>query len=440
MANEPTVLSTTTTAAATSLRELFVRNGVRHRWIDVDVDPLAKLFDVSKQLQGKRLPVVLFPDGSLLEGPQHYAEVDPGSVDDTQLEHAWVTMRWRNEVARRVGLATEPSRDAYDLVILGAGPAGMTAAVYAASEGLKTLLVERTAPGGQAGTSSMIENYLGFPKGLSGEELASRALEQAQRFGVEILVGTVAIGKQMPAPERPQVVLTSGTTVQSRAAVVALGVHWRRLHAPGIDAFTGKGVRYGAAPGEAAALAGKTVALVGGANSAGQAALHFATTAERVILLVRASSLEAGMSRYLTERVLAHPRIEVRTRTNVLAATGDECLESLTLCTEGRDPEELRVKALFVLIGGAPLTGGVEGWLRRDELGFLMTGTDLLLDGGRGRWWSLPREPLPLESSSPGVFVAGDVRHGSVKRVASAVGEGAMAVQLVHRFFALDKA
>jgi thioredoxin reductase (NADPH) len=439
MAREPTVLSTTTSVASMALRELLTRNGVQYRWIDLDVDPLAQLFELSRQLAGKRLPVVLFPDGSLLEAPEHYAEVDPDSSDDSQLEHAWETMRWRNEVARRVGLATEPSRDAYDLVVLGAGPAGMTAAVYAASEGLKTLLVERTAPGGQAGTSSMIENYLGFPKGVSGAELASRALEQAQRFGVEILVGTVAVGRRKPAPKRPELVLTSGTTVQSRAAVVAMGVHWRRLQAPGVDTFIGCGVTYGAAPGEAARLTGKTIALVGGANSAGQAALHFASTAERVFLLVRAASLEAGMSRYLSDRVLAHPRIEVRSSTTVLAAKGGERLERITVGRAGGDTEDLDVEALFVLIGGAPLTQAAEGWLRRDELGYLMTGSDLLLEGGRERWWPLSREPLPLESSSPGVFVAGDVRHGSVKRVASAVGEGAMAVQLVHRFLAVGE-
>jgi thioredoxin reductase (NADPH) len=438
MASEPTVLSTTVAPASATLRELLERNGVGHRWIDLDVDPLAHVFDFHQRLDGKRLPVVLFPDGSLLEGPEHYAEFAP-DLDAISVGQAWDTMLWRNEVARRVGLATEPSRSSYDVVVLGAGPAGMTAAVYAASEGLRTLLVERTAPGGQAGTSSLIENYLGFPKGLSGAELASRALEQAVRFGVEILVGTAGLGRPKPFPERPELVLTSGTTVQTRAVVAAMGVQWRRLQAPGVKEFVGRGVHYGAAPGEAAGLKDKTVALVGGANSAGQAALHFAEQAGRVVLLVRASSLDAGMSRYLVERVLAHPRIEIRTGTNVLAASGGERLQSVTVGKKGGETEALAVEALYVLIGGAPLTRMVEGWLRRDPLGYLMTGGDLLLEGGRERWWPLAREPLPLESSCPGVFVAGDVRCGSVKRVASAVGEGAMAVQLVHRYLALKE-
>jgi thioredoxin reductase (NADPH) len=438
MVREPTVLSTTTAPASSALRELLERNHVRHRWIDIDVDPLARLFDCQQQLAGKHLPAVLLPDGTLIEAPEHYIDFAP-DLDAVGANRAWATMRWRNEVARAVGLATEPSRQSYDVVVLGAGPAGMTAAVYAASEGLRTLLVERTAPGGQAGTSSLIENYLGFPKGLSGAELAERALEQAVRFGVEILVGTTALAGELHGNKRPEISLTSGTSVHTRSAVVALGVHWRRLQAPGIEAFVGRGVVYGAAPGDAAGLTGKTVGLVGGANSAGQAALHFAEHAEKVILLVRASSLDSGMSRYLVERVLAHPRIEVRTAATVLGAGGEERLEHVTVGASGRDPETLPVDALFVLIGGAPLTRSVEGWLRRDELGYLMTGGDLLLADGRARWWPLDREPLPLESSCPGVFVAGDVRHGSVKRVASAVGEGAMAVQLVHRFLALKE-
>ena len=342
MPSEPTVLSTTNALGSTSLRELLSRNGVLHRWIDLDVDPLARVFDFHRRLDGKRLPVVLFADGSLLEAPEHYTDFAPDLNDEASLNRAWATMLWRNEVARRVGLQTEPTRDAYDLVVLGAGPAGMTAAVYAASEGLRTLLVERTAPGGQAGTSSLIENYLGFPKGLSGSELASRALEQAVRFGVEILVGTLGLGRHKPHPQRPELVLTSGTIVQTRATVVAMGVHWRRLQAAGVEDYVGRGVTYGAAPGEAVGLAGKTMALVGGANSAGQAALHFAEHAEHVFLLVRANSLDAGMSRYLVDRVLAHPRIEVRTGTNVLRAVGGERLEALVVVAVSQNSWRLR--------------------------------------------------------------------------------------------------
>ena len=437
MTSEPTVISATTAIASTSLRELLVRNGVRHRWIDIDVDPLAKLVDFRQSVAGKRLPIVVFPDGSIVEAPEHYADFAPGADDEVHQRRAWASMIWRNEVARRSGLATEPAHDSYDVVVLGAGPAGLTAAVYAGSEGLRTLLVERTAPGGQAGTSSRIENYLGFPAGLSGAELAARAQEQAVRFGVEILVGTV--GLATPKRVGNELMLTSGTTIRTRSAVVAMGVQWRRLKAPGIEQFVGRGVTYGAAPGEAAGLTGKTIALVGGANSAGQAALHFAEHAKRVVLLVRAHSLDLGMSRYLVERVVTHPRIEVRTGTTVLAVEGSDRLETVTIGSDAREPQQLRIDALFVLIGGAPLTGTVEGWLRRDAQGYLMTGSDLLLDGGRDRWWSREREPLPLESSCPGVFVAGDVRHGSVKRVASAVGEGAMAVQLVHRYLALQE-
>jgi thioredoxin reductase (NADPH) len=298
-------------------------------------------------------------------------------------------------------------------------------------------VAERHAPGGQAGTSARIENYLGFPNGLSGDELASAAHEQALRFGAEILVGVEVVRGELQPDGSARIELTSGCGIETRTGVVATGVHYRRLEAAGVEERIGAGVHYGSAPNEAAAYAGRDVAVVGGANSAGQAVLHLAERARRVTLLVRGDSLERGMSRYLVARIQACGTVDVRLRTEVERADGDGRLEELVLRDRSTGvTETLRAEGLFVLIGGEPLTAGVEGWLRRDERGFLMTGPDLLREDGDRVWWPLQRPPMLLESSEPGIFVAGDVRHGSVKRVASAVGEGAMAVQLVHRFLA----
>jgi len=328
-----------------------------------------------------------------------------------------------------------PSRDKYDLLVLGGGPAGLTAAVYAASEGLRTLLVEREAPGGQAGTSALIENYLGFPEGLSGAELAERAHAQAKRFGVEILSGVFAVGRPGAKGDRPQITLSSNADVHARSTVLAMGIAWRILTGPGIDTFVGRGITYGSSPGEAAALAGKTVMVVGAGNSAGQAALHLAKVAARVTIVVRGDSLAKNMSRYLIERIEGASNVDVITNANVIAADGDMRLAAVVVRT--RDEERrMPIDAVFILIGGDPWTKGVEAWLRCDEHGYLMTGADLLAGNDRRRWWPLERDPMPLESSEPGAFVAGDLRHGSVKRVASAVGEGAMAIQLVHRYLA----
>ena len=318
----------------------------------------------------------------------------------------------------------------------GAGPAGLTAAVYAASEGLRTLVVERLSPGGQAGASARIENYLGFPNGLSGAELAAAAHEQALRFGAEILVG-VEVFRGEPRPGGPaRIELTNGSVFEVGAGLVATGVHYRRLDVAGVEERIGAGVHYGSAPTESAPYAGRDVCVVGAANSAGQAALHLAGHARTVILAARGGSLADGMSRYLVERIEAAPNVEVRLRTEVEAALGDGCLERLVLGDRSTGARTtVQADGLFVLIGGERLTGGYEGWLRRDDRGYLVTGPDLLDgDAARRAWWPLERPPLLLESSQPGMFVAGDVRHGSVKRVASAVGEGAMAVQLVHRY------
>jgi thioredoxin reductase (NADPH) len=318
-------------------------------------------------------------------------------------------------------------------VIVGAGPAGLTAAVYAASEGLRTVVLERVAPGGQAGTSARIENYPGFPQGVSGADLTRGAHEQALRFGAEVLTG-VEILRTHPRPDGPQELeLSGGARLRPRAAVIATGVAYRRLDAPGVEDLVGCGVSYGSAPAQAPAHRDQDILLVGGANSAGQAALHLARYARSVTMIVRAASLDAGMSRYLVDRIAAHPTITVRTGTCVAAASGGPRLDTVVVSdATGRD-EPLRADAMYIMIGGEPLTAGVEGWLRRDERGFLMTGPDLTRENER-EWWPLTRPPLPLEASEPGVFVAGDVRHGSIKRVASAVGEGAMAIALVHTY------
>jgi thioredoxin reductase (NADPH) len=430
-----TVITDPNAPASGAARDFLVRNRVPHQWLDLTTDPLAKFCDLGRRLAGRRLPAVLFEDGALLEAPETFQQFGPGIVDEAHRLAAIKTMYWRTELATRAGLPTRPSRDEYDLLILGGGPAGLTAAVYAASEGLRTLLVEREAPGGQAGTSALIENYLGFPEGLSGAELADRALAQAKRFGVEILSGVIALGRPGAKGERPQITLSSNVDVQARSSVLAMGIAWRKLTGPGLDTLVGRGITYGSSPGEAAALVGKTVMVVGAGNSAGQAALHLAKVAARVTIVARADSLAKSMSHYLIERIKGASNVDVITNANVIAADGDMRLAAVVVRT--RDEERrMPLDALFILIGGDPLTETVEGWLRRDEHGYLMTGAELLAGTDRRRWWPLERDPMPLESSEPGGFVAGDLRHGSVKRVASAVGEGAMAIQLVHRYLA----
>jgi thioredoxin reductase (NADPH) len=432
------VLGRPTARAVPELRSFLDRNGVAYTWVDVDTDPLVRLLGAPERLGRLRLPTVLCPDGSWIEGPQAYHEpfaAPPAhvSADEAYLEGA----RWRCLVAEKLGLATRPSHEVYDLFVLGGGPAGLTAAVYAASEGLRTVVAERHAPGGQAGMSARIENYLGFPNGLGGEELASAAHEQALRFGAEILLGVEVIRGELQPDGPARIELTNGSELRTRTGVVATGVHYRRLGAAGVDERLGLGVHYGSAPNEADAYVGRDVVVVGGANSAGQAVLHLAERARWVTLVVRGDSLEQSMSRYLVSRIESCGNVEVRKRTEVERADGDGRLEEVVL-RDGSTGElgTVRADGLFVLIGGEPLTAGVEGWLRRDERGFLMTGPDLLQADADGVWWPLERPPMLLESSEPGIFVAGDVRHGSVKRVASAVGEGAMAVQLVHRFLA----
>ena len=405
-------------------RDFLERNRVAFRWIDIDRNPLVRMLDGSGALEDVGLPFCLFQDGTTLE-----ALPDRDGVAGFA--------RTRAALAARVGLHAAPSLETYDVVILGAGPAGLTAAAYAASEGLSTVVVERHAAGGQAGTSARIENYPGFPQGVSGSELAQAAHEQALRLGAEIVIGSEMVESGPGADCSASLTLASGAVLRGRALIVATGSHYRRLDAEGIDALGGAGVYYGSSPSEAAFHRGGDVFIVGGANSAGQAALHAASYARSVTLVVRGSSLAARMSQYLVERCERHPGIAIRTDTKVVRALGEGKLERLVLQDVRTGAEEpVHADALFILIGGEPTSRCAKGWLRRDEHGFVMTGPDVLANGGREQWWKLERDPYPLEGSHPGVFFAGDVRHGSTKRVASAVGEGAMAVQLVHRYLA----
>ena len=440
--------------AMLAARALLVGNGVTHRWIDIDADPVGRLLAENIHLGAER-PVAVFADGSQLPAPEEFVDpipsrfaeqapaitqqrvgmVVPARVAPERAEAYLTSAQWCSELAHRAGLRTRPERDFYDVVIVGAGPAGLTAAVYAASEGLDTVVLERVAPGGQAGTSSRIENYPGFPQGVSGAELADGAHQQALRFGAEILVGVEIIRAAPHTDGSFELSLSGGGHFRARSGVIATGVAYRRLDAPGVEELIGCGVSHGSAPARAAGHQDQDVVLVGGANSAGQAALHLAEYARSVTMIIRADSLEAGMSRYLVDRVSEHPKITVLTGTRVIAASGQARLEHVTVADREGQQRELVADAMYVLIGGQPLTVGVEGWLRRDEGGYLMTGPDLHRDS-QTAWWPLTRDPLPLESSQPGVFVAGDVRHGSVKRVASAVGEGAMAIALLHTYLA----
>jgi thioredoxin reductase (NADPH) len=443
--------------AMLAARALLAGNGVGHRWIDTDNDPVGRLLAERARL-GVERPVAVFADGAHLPAPEAF--VDPGPTrigrepedgpgvreprvgmavpartSPEEAEAYLTSTQWRSELARRAGLRTQPEHELYDVVIVGAGPAGLTAAVYAASEGLRAIVLERVAPGGQAGTSARIENYPGFPQGISGGELASGAHEQALRFGAEILVGVEIIRAEPRLEGSFELYLSGGGHFRARSGVIATGVAYRRLDAPGVEDLIGCGVWYGSAPAQAAGHRDQEVVLVGGANSAGQAALHLAAYARSVTMIVRSDSLHASMSRYLLDRIIAHPKIMVLTGTRVIAAGGPRRLETLTVADRDGLGRQLRADAMYVLIGGQPLTAGVEGWLRRDEGGYLITGADLHRGSETPRW-PLERDPLPLESSQPGVFVAGDVRHGSIKRVASAVGEGAMAIALLHTYLA----
>jgi thioredoxin reductase (NADPH) len=437
------LLGRAATPGAAETRQFLARNGVSFSWVDVDDDPLMRVLAPAAALASVRLPCVLFPDGTILEGPRRFMRTmlvpakQLGAVPtiSAEDEQAYLeTKLFKYELATRVGLPTRPQHELYDVAILGAGPAGLTSALYAASEGLRTLVIEALAPGGQAGTSARIENYPGFPDGISGAELATSIHAQATRLGAEVLVGAELVGAMPGESGTLELELTGGITVRTRAGIAAGGVHYRRLEAPGVDELIGAGVYYGSSPSEAALCRNCDVVVVGGANSAGQAALQIANVARSVTVVCRAESLDQSMSRYLVDRIQTHDRIEVRTGAEVTEARGDERLGSVVIREAERGEEiEAGADALFVMIGGWPMTAGVEGWLRRDEHGYLVTGPDLLRQGKQPEW-PLPRAPLFLESSQPGLFIAGDVRHGSIKRVASAVGEGAMAIALIHQY------
>jgi thioredoxin reductase (NADPH) len=408
-----------TSPHAQDYRDFLERNGVPYQWVDVEHDPLARFLGAPSDVEGVRLPVFVFADGSTLE---------PLGEEDDYGSFA----RTRSALAERLGLHVKPDLDLYDVAIMGGGPAGLTAALYAASEGLSTVVLERNAPGGQAGTSAKIENYPGFPHGLSGQQLADAAHEQAVRFGAEMVIGSEIRGGGGEADGTVRIELVNDTVVHGRAAIGATGFNYRRLEAEGIEDFVGVGVYYGASPADVRYHAGQDVFVVGGANSAGQAALHLAQHARSVTLLVRGETLEESMSQYLIDRCCTNDGIAVRLDTEVVRARGDGKLESLVLERDGVE-EEVPAGALFILIGGTPSTDACPFGLMRDSNGFVLTGHDL------GGAWKLDREPAFLESSIPGMFFAGDARHGSVKRVASAVGEGAMAVQLVHWYLAGDE-
>ena len=393
-----------------TVRDFLARNLVPYRWVDVERDPEGERLLKAAGATGERLPVVVFPDGSWLEVPETL------------------------QVAEKVGLSTTAKGDFYDLVIVGGGPAGLAAAVYGASEGLSTVMVEREAPGGQAGQSSRIENYLGFPTGLSGEDLARRASTQALRFGAEVLSVRDVEGLEARGPARV-VRLGDGHELTAHAVLIATGVAWRRLDVPGETELRGKGIYYGAARSEAQACEREDVLVVGGANSAGQAAVELAKVARRVTILYRGDSLATSMSSYLIDQIAELDTIEVRTGTQVTAAHGADQLEAVTLATpegEGR----LEASSMFIFIGAQPGTEWLDGVVARDRRGFVYSGRDALTAAGNGSGprWAEDRDPYLLETSQPGVFVAGDVRHQSIKRVASAVGEGSMSVQFVHQY------
>lgn len=397
--------------ASYEVRDFLARNLVPYRWYNV-TEPDGTRLLAAADLQANQVPVVITTDGAPL--------VQPSLLD----------------LANAVGLSTVPQGDFYDVVIVGGGPAGLGAAVYAASEGLKTVVVERAAAGGQAGQSSRIENYLGFPDGVAGDQLTDRARRQALRFGAELITARTVVGLELKGPAR-EVVFDDGSAVRAHAVVLATGVSYRQLNAAGADDLVGRGVYYGSAATQASACAGEHVIIVGGANSAGQAAVFFSRHAAHVTMAVRGSSLERSMSSYLIDQIAAIDNIDVRVHTTVTSCAGQDRLQCVTFVdTEDGSQQVVDAGHLFIFIGAAPLTSWLPDEIRRDPAGFVLTGPDLVVAGERPTGWDLQRDPYLLEASVPGVFVAGDVRAQSVKRVASAVGEGALAVTLVHRYLA----
>lgn len=409
------VLGTRWSTRSYELRDFLARNQVPYQWIDIEIaqsDPEVHSLVSSLGPEAENLPLILFPDGTRLAEPPLPA------------------------VADKVGLRTHAQTNFYDLAIVGGGPAGLAAAVYGASEGLRTVIIEREAPGGQAGLSSRIENYLGFPSGLSGLDLARRAVAQARRFGVEILAPQQVVGLRIEGPYR-FVKLADGSEISCNALLLAMGVQWRTLDIPGIDRLQGAGVYYGGGTSEAIACRGETVYVIGGANSAGQAAMHFSKFADKVVMLVRGTSLAATMSHYLIEQIEKTPSIEVWTKSQLVGVSGDTHLTGITVqCDTDGTRKDLPASSVFIFIGAQPRTEWLGDLIGRDDRGFILSGPDLIHDGKRPASWTLDRDPGLLETNIPGIFVVGDVRHGSVKRVASGVGEGAVVVQFMHQYLA----
>jgi thioredoxin reductase (NADPH) len=395
-------------AVGYSIRDFLSRNGIPYEWVEFDDAARVAGLLPTGATDPDQLPVCILPSGLRLA---------PATVEG---------------VAAGLGMVSAPMLAEYDLTIVGAGPAGLAAAVYAASEGLRAVAIESVAPGGQAGTTSMIENYLGFPQGISGSELATRATAQARRFGAEILLARRLADITRDGPGYVAR-LSDGATLRSRAVLLASGVDWRRLEVPGIDELMGSGVYYGAGPSEAVTCSGCRVAIVGGGNSAGQAVIRFSRYAAQVTLLVRGSSLEASMSQYLINQLSKLDNVEVRTNTEVVDLEADAHLRALTISSAG-SVARLPADALFVCIGGVPRTQGTARiGLAVDGAGYLRTGAEFKPSAGPLETWPLSRQPLPLETNLPGLFAAGDVRSGSIKRCAAAIGEGSMAVALVHQ-------
>ena len=391
-----------------SLRDFLTRNQIPFRWLDAEEEEEgARIVDLSGVVPSE-LPLVLFPDGTTVSRPT------------------------TDEVALRIGLSVEPKARSYDLVVVGTGPAGLAAGVYAASEGLSTLIIEGEAPGGRAGMSSKIENYLGFPVGLSGSDLARRAVAQAKRFGAEILSPVRATGLRAEGSYRV-VELADGSEINSQAVLIAAGISYGTLDVPGTDRLAGAGVYYGAALTEAVAVRGEDVVIVGGGNSAGQAAAYLAQYAKSVTILVRGKSLQPMMSQYLIAQMENTPNVTIRAGVTVTEALGEDRLEALRVSDRSSGEEEVvPAFALFIFIGATARTDWLDGIVERDKHGYILTGPDVMRSGKRPAGWDQRRDPFLLESSTSGIFVAGDIRFRSVKRIASAVGEGSMAVQFIH--------
>ncbi len=404
------VAGTLWSATSHTIKDFLARSQIPYQWLDIEQDAEARALVEAVNKEQRRLPVLFFPDGSTL--------IDPDIIT----------------VAEKVGLRTQATQPFYDLIIVGAGPAGLAGAVYGASEGLRTLLIDKETTGGQAGTSSRIENYLGFPNGLSGADLARRATAQATRLGAEILTAREVTQIRVDDPYR-FVKLADGTELSCKALMIATGASLRTLDIPGIEALTGAGVYYGAALTEAAHYKGKPMFVVGGANSAGQGAMFFSRYASKVTMLVRGSSLQKDMSQYLIDQINCTENIDVRVRTSIFEAIGTDRLEALVIKdNDTGDIETVPAAALFVFIGAKPYSEFVADVVERNEAGFILTGSDLIRDGRRPRNWRLNRDPFLLETSVPGIFAVGDIRQDTIRRVASAVGQGSTAVSFVHQY------